>query len=323
MKVKSPLVTIGMTAFDAESTIERAVHSALAQSWRPMEIVVVDDCSTDRTSEILSRLSAGHPALRVFRNPTNGGVAVSRNRILAEARGEFVVFFDDDDESLPDRVEAQLRRILDYERDFAAGAPVICHTARRLIYPHGREHVAPTMGQRKERPAPAGLPVAERILLGTALEGGYGACPTCSQMGRLSTYHALGGFDPLYRRGEDTDLNVRLAKAGAHFVGVAKPLVVQTMTRTADKSLDDERRSTLMLLEKHRDVPDRIGLYGFCHRWIEMKYAWQKNRRIDCALRLASLAMTNPVLTVRRLILSAPNLSLNRAGKRFFTMTRG
>ena len=319
--MKDPLVTIGITAFNAENTIERAVRSAFAQSWWPIEIVVVDDCSTDQTPAVLARLAAGHFVLHVFRNRTNGGVAASRNRILAEARGEFIAFFDDDDESLPDRVEAQLRRIVDYERDFAAGAPVICHTARRLIYPDDREQIVPTMGQREGRLAPAGFPVAERILLGMALEDGYGACPTCSQMGRLSTYHALGGFDPLYRRGEDTDLDIRLAKAGAHFVGIAKPLVAQTMTKTPDKGLDDERRSMLMLLEKHRDVPDRVGLYGFCRRWVEMKHAWQKNRWTDFALRLVSLAMTNPVLTVRRLRLSAPNIVINRAWKHFLTMT--
>lgn len=321
--MKNPLVTIGITAFDAENTIERAIQSALDQSWRPIEIVVVDDCSIDRTLELLARLAASHSALRVFRNPTNAGVAASRNRILAEARGEFVAFFDDDDESLPDRIEVQLRRIVDYERKFAAGAPVVCHTARRLIYPDGRAHIAPTMGQREGSPAPAGLPVAERILLGTALDDGYGACPTCSQMGRLSTYQALGGFDPSCRRGEDTDLNIRLAKAGAHFIGIAKPLVVQTMTQSSDKSLADEWRSRLRLLEKHRDVPDRVGLYVFCRRWVEAKHAWQKGRWTNFAIRLASLAMTNPVLTVRRLILSVPNMALNRAFKRFHTKTEG
>lgn len=319
--MKNRLVTIGITAFDAESTIELAVRSALAQSWRPIEVVAVDDCSTDQTPEVLARLAASHCDLRVFRNPTNGGVAASRNRILAEARGEFVAFFDDDDESLPDRVEVQLRRILDYERDFAGGASVICHTARRLVYPDGREQIAPTMGQRDGFPAPAGLPVAERILLGTALDDGYGACPTCSQMGRLSTYQVLGGFDPSYRRGEDTDLNIRLAKAGAHFVGIARPLVVQTMTRSSDKSLDDDCRSMLTLLEKHRDVPDRVGVYVFCRRWVEAKYAWQKGRWTNFAIRLASLTMTNPVRTIRRLILSVPNIPFNRARKRFLTRT--
>jgi glycosyltransferase involved in cell wall biosynthesis len=241
----SPLVTVGLTTFNSAETVERALRSALAQTWRPIEVVAVDDCSTDGTRELLDRLATQHPELRVFGNAVNSGVAVSRNRILAEARGEFVAFFDDDDESLPERIASQFARITAYEREFADGAPVICHTARRLIYARRKERIAPTMGQREGRRAPAGPAVARRILLGTHLEDGYGACPTSSQMARLSTYRALGGFDPELRRSEDTDFNIRLAAAGGHFVGIGRPLVIQTMTRTSEKSLAEEYRYML------------------------------------------------------------------------------
>src|SRR5262245_15027814 len=244
----SQLVTIGITAFNAVPTIERAVRSALAQSWRPIEIVVVDDCSDDATLELLASLAARHPEIRLFRNETNRGVAAGRNRILAEARGEFVAFFDDDDESLPERIEVQRTRILDYEDRFANGAPVICHTARLQLYPDGSQRLAPTMGQNEGEPAPAALPVVERTLFGKALKHGYGGCPTCSQMARLSTYDIIGGFDPLMRRCSDTDLAIRLAMRGAHFVGIARPLVIQTMTKTSEKSLAEEYRNILVLM---------------------------------------------------------------------------
>ncbi len=317
------LVTIGITAFNAEDMVERAIETALAQTWRPIEIVTVDDCSTDKTYEILTRLATYHSELRICRNTINGGVSVSRNRILSEATGEFIAFFDDDDESLPGRVEAQVRRIQDYEERFAGGAPILCHTARRLIYPNGCEQIAPTMGQREGVMAPAGLPVAERILLGTALDNGYGACPTCSQMGRLSTFRAIGGFDPSFRRSEDTDINIRLAKAGGHFVGIARPLVVQTMNKSSEKSLADERRYMLLLLEKHRDVPDRVGLYSFCCRWVEAKHAWLEGRRVDFLGRFLLLALTHPLRSIRRLVLALPNLALNRAFRCFHTRTEG
>lgn len=67
------LVTIGITAFNAVPTIERAVRSALAQSWRPIEILVMDDCSSDATPEILASLAAKHPEIRLFRSETNWG----------------------------------------------------------------------------------------------------------------------------------------------------------------------------------------------------------------------------------------------------------
>lgn len=315
--MNGPLVTIGITAFNAAGTVERAIRSALVQTWRPIEIVVVDDCSTDETREILAKLAADHPELRVFRNKSNGGVAVSRNRILAEARGEFVAFFDDDDESLPERITTQLDRILDYEGDFGDGVPVICHTARRLIYPDGGRRIEPTMGQREKQRAPNGLAVAERILLGTRLEDGYGACPTCSQMARLSSYRAAGYFDPAFRRSEDSELNVRWAKMGGHFIGIDKPLVVQRMTKTFDKSLADERRYMLMLLDKHQDVPNKYGMYDFCRRWIDIKQAWLEGHKLAFAFNLMSVVVIHPWLTFRRLVLALPNLGLNLAFGRF------
>lgn len=311
------LVTIGITAFNAADTIESAVRLALAQSWRPIEIVVVDDCSTDETHDILIQLAAVYPELRVFRNLNNGGVAVSRNRILSEARGEFVAFFDDDDKSLPERISIQIDRIITYEHDFSDGSPVICHTARTLLYSDGVKRIEPTMGEREGRRAPHGLAVAERILLGTRLEDGYGACPTCSQMARLTTYRTVGGFDPAFRRSEDTELNVRLAKAGGHFIGIARQLVMQTMTKTIDKSLADERRYTQMLLKKHKDVADKYGMYGFCRRWIDIKYDWLEGQKFDFARSVISLALNHPWLVSRRFTLALRNIRQNRAFSRF------
>jgi len=313
----TPLVTIGMTAFNAEDSIARAVRSALAQHWRPLEIVVVDDASGDATGSILAGLAAAHPELRVFTQPQNGGVAAARNRIIAEAKGEFVCFFDDDDESEPERVGAQLGRILDYERDFAGGAPVICHTARRVLHADGTTQIAPTMGQVPGRPAPAGLAVAQRILAGTPLEDGDGACPTCSQMARTGLYRALGGFDPEFRRAEDTEFCVRLARAGGHFAGLGAPLVRQRMTLTADKTLADERRYALALLDKHRDLFGSAVRYRFARDWLELKHHWLARRRLAFTASLLRLGGTHPLGTAQRLVRALPNFGINRAFRRF------
>ena len=311
------LVTIGITAFNAAPTIERAVRSALAQSWRPVEILIVDDCSEDATIEILSALCRENNEMRLIRQEKNCGIAATRNRILAEARGAFVAFFDDDDESLPERVEAQLRRIIAYEREFAGGAPVICHTARLQVYPDGGRRIAPTMGEREGSPAPAGPPVAERILLGKRLKDAYGACATCSQMARVSTYAIVGGFDPALARSSDTDLNIRLALSGAHFVGVAQSLVAQTMTKTAEKSLGEEHRNVVVLLNKHRGFVERAGGYEFLRRWIDAKQAWLEGRLSDFARQMAMIVLLHPILSMNRLMLALPNFERNRAFSRF------
>jgi glycosyltransferase involved in cell wall biosynthesis len=312
-----------VTSFNAAATIERAVRSALAQTWRPIEIVVVDDASSDESAAILTRLANAHPEVRVFVQTANGGVAAARNRILAEAHGEFVAFFDDDDVSLPDRVAEQVSRLTAYERQFANDAPVICHTARLLVYPNGVERVEPTMGMREGVPAPFGPAVADRILMGAPLEDGYGACPTCSQLARLSTYRSLGGFDTTLRRSEDTDFSIRAGLAGAHFVGVAHPMVTQYMTRTSEKSVAEEHRNMLLVLEKNRERLERVGQYDFCRRWIGAKHLWLQGKRASFGAGLMALALSHPVLTFRRVAMSLPTLGTNRAFRGFHQTAGG
>lgn len=312
-----PLVSIGITVYNAADTLETAIQSALAQIWRPIEILIVDDCSTDKSNMVLDKLKSQYDEISIFKNDRNMGVASSRNRILDEACGEFVVFFDADDESHPERIKLQLQRILNYERDYANGAPVICHTARRLVYPDGNEQIAVTMGENETQMAPVGLSIAERILLGTPVKDAYGGCPTCSQMARLSTYQLLGGFDPDFRRSEDTDFNIRLAKLGGHFVGIKKPLVLQRMTMTPEKSLKDEQKYSLMLLNKHRDVPDRYGLYDYCRNWIDAKQAWLEKKILLFILTIFTLAIRHPIHTFCRFYAAIPNFELNRNFGRF------
>ena len=153
--------------------------------------------------------------------------------------------------------------------------------------------------------------------MGEPLVDGYGSCATCSQMGRTNMYRLLGGFDARFRRCEDSDLAIRLALVGGHFVGVPDALVIQRMTPSSDKSLDQIRAFTLLLLEKHQGFFDDNLLYEFCRGWVCLKFDWLANKRVPFAMRLISLALGHPVLTARRLIMAAPNLSGNRAFSRF------
>ncbi|MCP8882615.1 glycosyltransferase [Devosia sp. XJ19-1] len=313
----TPLVTIGITAFNAEDTIGRAIASALGQDWRPLDIVIVDDASTDESWAVISALMAAHQEVRAVRQTSNQGVGAARSQIVAEARGDFICFFDDDDESAPDRVRRQVERTLDYEAQFAGGSPVICHTARRQIMLDGGSRIERTMGERTGVVAPHGVAVARRILTGAPLDDGYGALATCSQMARTQTYRALGGFDAAFRRVEDTDFCVRAALGGSHFVGIGEPLVTQTLTRTSDKSLAGELTYKLMLIDKHRSVFDDARHYRYCRDWTMTKHHWLAGHRLRFAARMGLAALTHPRRTWQRLWLALPNLDGNRAFSRF------
>lgn len=301
-----PLITVGITAFNAEDTIGRAIHSALVQDWTPLEVVVVDDASCDATVARIEEFAARSPIVRIVRHSANGGAATARNTILDVARGEFVAFFDDDDESHPSRISAQFARIEEYEKTLLAPVPVLCHTARRQHFPDGSVRIEATMGADRNGSPLFGPAVARRILRGDPVPGGYGSCATCSQMARLSTYRQVGGFDPAFRRSDDTDLIVRLAIAGAHFVGIAEPLVEQRKALTSDKSLEIDLEFHLALLRKHRVLFRDPGDLAFAESWLRLKYLLLRGRRAPFVSGLARLGLRRPISVLKRMAWSLP-----------------
>ena len=85
--IDGPLVTVIVPAFNAASTIANALTSLLAQSWRNLEIIVVDDASTDHTAEVVE--SIHDQRITLLRQPTNLGAYAARNRALAAASGDY------------------------------------------------------------------------------------------------------------------------------------------------------------------------------------------------------------------------------------------
>src|SRR5262249_1773908 len=132
--VTSPLITIGITCYNAADTIARAMHSALRQDWPCFEVIIVDDRSTDGSVRIIEEFISREPRARLIVHERNTGVAAARNTIVDNARGDFVAYFDDDDVSVPDRLRAQWRRLIDYER--AAHARLVFCYANRNVIPY-------------------------------------------------------------------------------------------------------------------------------------------------------------------------------------------
>ena len=109
-----PKVTVLLAAYDAAAVIPTALRSLLAQTWRNLEILVIDDCSPDEgaTCVAVERIAAKDPRVRLIRMPENGGAYVARNRGLDEATGDFVTIHDADDWSHPSKIEIQMRHML-------------------------------------------------------------------------------------------------------------------------------------------------------------------------------------------------------------------
>lgn len=112
----SPLVSIIVPVYNAQDTVETSIRSLLAQTWQNIEIIAVDDASSDGSLQVLERLAAGDTRVRVLRSAVNQGAYPSRNKGLKEARGEYVTVADSDDWHHPQKIECQVRSLLSHPR---------------------------------------------------------------------------------------------------------------------------------------------------------------------------------------------------------------
>ncbi len=103
-----PLVSVVLPVYNGERFVAQTIESALRQTYRNLEIIVVDDGSTDQTASLIEGIAGRTPRVRIFHQP-NSGVARARNRGLEESRGEFVAPLDSDDLWDPAKIEEQVR----------------------------------------------------------------------------------------------------------------------------------------------------------------------------------------------------------------------
>lgn len=103
------LVSIIIPAYNAEKTINQCLSSLQSQTYKEIEILVVNDCSKDKTSQIVTEIAKTDERIKLFNQPSNMGVSMARNRGISEAKGEFICFVDSDDWCEKDYVESMLK----------------------------------------------------------------------------------------------------------------------------------------------------------------------------------------------------------------------
>lgn len=221
-------------AYNAASYVEEAVRSALEQTVLPVEIICVDDGSTDSTLEILQRIEREDPEVVAVLTGPNRGAPVARNRGLHIARGEYVQFLDADDLLLPTKLEHQAFVVTD------AGRP-------DLVI--GAYHCVPFVR--------GTFPAYEVQFEDPWLDflGGRQAI-TPSSLWRRETLLAVGGWEEGRQASQDSELNFRLLRSGAHVVTDATPL---TIVRRREGSI--WRRNPLVSVRGWLDL--RLAAIGY------------------------------------------------------------
>jgi len=149
---ENPKVSVIMTSYNTAKYIEKAIYSILNQTHFNLELIIVDDCSTDSTREIVSKIALNDDRVKIYSFGENRGTYFAKNFGMTKSNGEIITFMDSDDESLPNRLDVQIRNL-----DGFIGS--VCEFQR--IDLHGNKVL---INGKKTRPAPISLMFRKELL---------------------------------------------------------------------------------------------------------------------------------------------------------------
>lgn len=225
----APAVSIVIPVYNAEPYLAESIKSVLAQTWTDFELIIIDDCSKDRSPEIVQSF---HDArIRYYRNERNAGVAASRNRGIQLARGELVAQMDQDDIARPYRIAVQVA-FLGKHPDIG-----LCGGAIVKFSPTSRHRIT--------------FPVDHEELRVTHLFHSGFAHPTV--MARRAFLVANGlYYDETCRNQEDYELWCRLVEKTR--VANLKKVLLEYRSHATQLSRESSEYFTMLLKRLHRRV---------------------------------------------------------------------
>jgi len=108
---EKPLISIALCTYNGEKFLEEQLDSLIQQDYRPIEIIAVDDFSSDRSFEILQKYKQRFSYFKIFRNPENLGFLKNFEKSLSLCKGEYIAFCDQDDIWLPNKLSLQIENL--------------------------------------------------------------------------------------------------------------------------------------------------------------------------------------------------------------------
>lgn len=232
------LVSVIIPVYNRQNTISRAVDSVLAQSYQNLEVIIVDDGSTDSTMMILQGYSESK--IHIFSQKHKGANA-ARNRGINEARGEYIAFQDSDDEWLPDKLAKQIAymQLNNYK---------VCYCPYEL---HGKSISI----------------IPEDYLQSDKYEKGIGellkyknSIGTPTLIMEKSVIECVGGFDEAFPRLQDYELVIRIAQR--YQIGYCAEALVRAYRQNDSITNAEEsyKEAVYQLLKKHIDFVDKVKI---------------------------------------------------------------
>lgn len=126
------LISVIICTYNAEETLEFSVKSILNQTYKNIELLIMDDSSEDSTFKILKKIKKNHKNVKIFKNETNIGLTKSLNILIGKSSGDYIARQDSDDISHPERLKIQILEIEKKKLDFCSTRALIKGTNRKI-----------------------------------------------------------------------------------------------------------------------------------------------------------------------------------------------
>jgi glycosyltransferase involved in cell wall biosynthesis len=248
----APRVSVLIGAYNNASTLERAARSMLDQTVTELELLIIDDGSTDATPRVAAAIAAGDPRVRVMRMDSNLGIARSLNAGLGAAHAPVVAVLDADDWSEPQRLDRQL--------DVLAREPGVAVVGCRMreVDQRGNDLVPRTRFVSGE--------VNDSLLR-------FNPIPNTSATFRRDAALGVGGYDPRYRWATEYDLWLRLADR--HRIHALNDVLATRQMSTRNVAARREREQIaesivmrLRAMRRRRSVRGATGLLPYAVSYV-------------------------------------------------------
>jgi glycosyltransferase involved in cell wall biosynthesis len=220
-----PAVSVLMSVHNGERFLVQAVESILTQTFHDFEFLIIDDASTDSSSDILKTYASQDTRIRIIKNQENLGLTQSLNLGLVEAQGPYIARMDDDDIAMPERLGKQVASLDANPAIWVVGSWMTC------IDENGKE----TSDIYK-------FPEKSKEITRILRENSGGSLAHPAVMMRKDRILAHGGYRNIFKRSQDYDLWLRLADCGDVFANIPEKLLLHRIHADAisNKAYSDQ-----------------------------------------------------------------------------------
>ena len=256
--MRSGTISVVIPAYNAARYLPEAIASAQSQTRAPLEIIVVDDCSSDESAAVAAKCGA-----RVLSMPVNSGPSATRNAGICAAAGAYIALLDADDRWTPDHCEV-VAGLLD-----AHPAAAVAHARARILDPRAGCTVIPTDA---DTPEDVYVPLFRRNLVAQT-----------TAVVRREVLSEVGGYDASLRYAEDYDLWLRIARTRTFVCTHAVTAVYRVHAEQASRSTDQlaagawgvrRRHFERLLQDGDRATADAVAVQLRSAFDDELRWAW-------------------------------------------------